>query len=55
LEWASAVIGDRVVALYERARDALEIPDGHDAPLDDAAVLAIVRRIARQHSLLVIT
>jgi RES domain len=54
VHWASAVNGDRVVALYERARDALEVPDGHDAPLDDPAVLAIVRRIARQHSLLVV-
>jgi hypothetical protein len=55
LHWASAVNGDRVVALYERASDALEVPAGHDSPLDDPAVLAIVRRIARQHSLLVIT
>ena len=55
VHWASAVNGDRVVALYERAQDALDVPDGHDAPLDDPAVLVVVRRIAHQHSLLVIT
>jgi len=54
VHWASAVKGDRVVALYERAQDALEVPDRHDAPLDDPAVLATVRRVARQHSLLVV-
>jgi hypothetical protein len=54
VHWASAVNGDPVVALYERAQDALEVPDGHDAPLDNPAVLASVRRIARQHSILVI-
>jgi hypothetical protein len=55
VHWASAVNGDRLVALYERARDALEVPDAHDAALDDSPVLAIVRRIAGNHSLLVIT
>jgi hypothetical protein len=55
VHWASAVNGDPVVALYERARDALEVPAGHDAPLDDPAVLTIVRRIAHQHALLVST
>lgn len=55
VHWASAVNGDRVLALYERAQDALEVPKDHDAPLEDPAVLAIVRRIAREHSLLVIT
>jgi hypothetical protein len=53
VHWASAVNGDRVVALYERAADALEVPQGHDAPLSDPAVLATVRRIAHAHSLLV--
>jgi hypothetical protein len=53
VHWASAVNGDRVVALYERAADALEVPAGHDVPLDDQAVLASVRRIARRHSLLI--
>jgi hypothetical protein len=55
VHWASAVNGDPVVALYERAADALEIPAGHDAPLTDPAVLAAVRRVAHQHSLLVVT
>jgi hypothetical protein len=55
VHWASAVNGDRVLALYERAADALEVPDGHDAPLDEPAVLASVRRVARAHSLLVVT
>jgi hypothetical protein len=55
LHCASAVNGDRVVALYERAQDALEVPPGHDARLDDPAVLAAVRRVAQDHSLLVIT
>lgn len=55
VHWASAVNGDRVVALYERGGDALEVPPGHDAPLSNPAVLATVRRIAREHSLLVVT
>jgi hypothetical protein len=55
VHWASAVNGDRVVALYERAADALEVPAGHDAPLTDPDVLGAVRRVAREHSLLVIT
>ena len=55
VHWAGAVNGDPVVALYERAQDGLEVPGGRDAPLGEPAVLASVRRIARQHSLLVIT
>ena len=54
VHWASAVNGDRVVALFERAADALEVPDGHDAALGEPAVLASVRRIARAHSLFVV-
>jgi RES domain len=55
VHWASAVNGDRVVALYERGADALVVSPGHDTPLGDPAVLAAVRRIAREHSLLVVT
>jgi hypothetical protein len=55
LHWASAVNGDRAVALYERAADALETPPDHDALLTDPAVLASARRIAHNHGLLVIT
>ena len=55
LHWASAVNGDRAVALYERAADAVEAPPNHDAPLTDPAVLASARRIAHSHGLLVIT
>ena len=54
LHWASAVNGDRTLALYERSGEALEVPPDHDAPLNDPAVLASVRRIARNHGLLVV-
>jgi hypothetical protein len=54
VHYASAHDGDRAVALNERADDALEVPTGHDAPLNDPAVLAAVRRIARSHGLLVV-
>jgi hypothetical protein len=53
VHWASAVNGAPVAALYERAEDALEVPPGHDAPLAEPAVLTAVRRVARDHSLLI--
>jgi hypothetical protein len=49
----SAHNGDPAVALYERAAGALAVPACHDTSLIDAVVLASVRRIARQHGLLV--
>ena len=55
LHYLSAHNSERAVSLYERAADALEVPAGRDAPLTDPAVLASVRRIARDHSVLVAT
>jgi RES domain len=52
LLYPSAHNGEPAVALYERGRDALEVPRGHDAPLTDPAVLAAVRRAALDHSLI---
>jgi hypothetical protein len=54
LFYASAHNGGPAVALYERARDGLEVPRGHDAPLADAAVLAAVRRAALDNGLVVL-
>lgn len=54
VHYLSAHNSDRAVALYERAADALEVPAGHDAPLTHPAVLASVRRIARDHGLHVV-
>jgi RES domain len=54
LYYASAHNGRPAVALYERARDGLELPPGQEAPLTDPVVLAEVRRIALDHTLLVL-
>jgi hypothetical protein len=54
LFYLSAHNGQRAVALYERGRDALEVPRGHDAQLSDPAVLAAVRRAALDHGLVVL-
>lgn len=54
LFYLSAHNGQPAVALYERARDGLEVPRGHDAPLTDPAVLAAVRRGALAHGLVVL-
>jgi hypothetical protein len=40
--------------VYERGRDVLEVPRGHDAPLTDRAVLAAVRRAALDHGLVML-
>jgi len=44
----------RPVALYERGSDGIDVPPGHDAPLTDRAVLAVVRRVALNHGLVVL-
>lgn len=54
LYYPSAHNGQPAVALYERARPALTLPRGHDAPLTDSDVLAEVRRVALAHGLLVV-
>jgi hypothetical protein len=54
LFYPSAHNGQPAVALYERGRDGLQVPRGHDAPLTDPAVLATVRRAALDHSLVVL-
>jgi hypothetical protein len=54
LFYVSAYNGQPAVALYERARDGLEVPRGRDAPLTDPAVLAAVRRAALDHGLVVL-
>ena len=54
LFYLSAHNGQPAVALYERGRDALEVPRRHDAPLTDPAVLAAVRRSALDHGLVVL-
>jgi len=54
LFYLSAHNGQPAVALYERGRDGLEVPRGHDAPLTDPAVLAAVRRAALDHGLVVL-
>lgn len=54
LFYLSAHNGEPAIALYERGRDALEVPRGHDAPLTDPAVLAAVRRAALDHGLVVL-
>jgi RES domain len=54
LFYLSAHNGERAVALYERGRDGLEVPRGHDQPLTDPAVLTAVRRIALDHGLIVV-
>jgi hypothetical protein len=51
--YPSAHNGEPAVALYERARAALELPAGQKAPLADPVVLAEIRTIALEHSLLV--
>jgi len=53
LFYASAHNGELAVALYERSRDGVDVPAGHDAPLTDPAVLAAIRRIALDHGLVV--
>ena len=53
LYYPSAHNGEPAIALYERGRDALELPAARDAPLTDPVVLSEVRRIALEHSLLV--
>jgi hypothetical protein len=54
LFYLSAHNGEPAVALYERARDALALPRGQDAPLRDSVVLAAVRRVALAHGLVVL-
>lgn len=54
LFYLSAHNGQRAVALYERARDGLELPRGRDAALTDPVVLAAVRRAALDHGLVVL-
>jgi len=54
LFYLSAHNGQPAVALYERARNALELPRGQDAPLGDSVVLAAVRRVALDHGLVVL-
>jgi hypothetical protein len=53
LYYPSAHNGEPAVALYERARAALELPAGREASLADPIILAEVRRIGLDHSLLV--
>jgi hypothetical protein len=53
LFYLSAHNGQQAVALYERGRDALEVPRSHDAPLTDPTVLAAIRRAAIDHGLIV--
>jgi hypothetical protein len=54
LFYLSAHNGQLAVALYERGRDALELPAGRDARLTDGVVLAAVRRVALGHGLIVL-
>jgi hypothetical protein len=54
LHYPSAHNGEPAVALYERARPALALPRGREAPLTDPDVLTEVRRVALAHSLLVL-
>jgi len=54
LLYSSAHNGEPAVALYERARDGLELPRGQDAALSDSVILAAVRRAALDHALLVL-
>jgi hypothetical protein len=54
LFYPSAHNGELAIALYERGRDGIEVPPGHDAPLTDPAVLAAVRRVALDHGLVVL-
>jgi hypothetical protein len=54
LYYPSAHNGEPAVALYERGRQALTLPRGHDASLNDPYVLTEVRRVARAHGLLVL-
>jgi hypothetical protein len=54
LLYLSAHNGDPAVALYERARDGLELPRGRDAALSAPVVLAEVRRVALDHGLVVL-
>ena len=52
--YASAHNGDDAVAVFERAKGALDCPAGHDAPLTDPAVLTAIRRSALSHGLVVL-
>jgi RES domain len=54
LVYPSAHNGEPAIALYERGRDGIEVPPGHDAPLADPSVLAAVRRAALDHGLVVL-
>ena len=54
LYYPSAHNGEPAVALDERARPALTLPRGRDAPLTDPDVLVEVRRVALAHGLLVL-
>lgn len=54
LLYPSAHNGEPATALYERSRDGLAVPRGHDAPLTDSAVLAAVRSAALDHGLVVL-
>ena len=54
LFYPSAHNGEPAVVLYERGRDGIEVPSGHDAPLTDPAVLATVRRVALDHGLVML-
>ena len=54
LFYASAHNGEPAVALYERGRDGVGVPSGHDARLTDPAVLAVIRREALDQGLVVL-
>jgi RES domain len=54
LYYPSAHSGELAVALYERSRNGIDVPPGHDAPLTDRAVLAAVRRVAIKHGLVML-
>lgn len=54
LFYPSAHNGEPAIALYERGRDGIGVPRGHDAALTDPPVLAAVRRAALDHGLVVL-
>jgi hypothetical protein len=54
LYYPSAHNGEPAIALYERSRNGIDVPSGHDAPLTDRAVIAAVRRVAINHGLIVL-
>ena len=54
LYYPSAHNGEPAIALYERGRNGIDVPSGHDAPLTDRAVITAVRRVAINHGLIVL-